>query len=368
MKGNEAIAEAAIRGGCKFFFGYPITPQNEIPEYMSRRLPEVGGVYLQAESEVAAINMVYGAAAAGARVMTSSSSPGISLKQEGLSYIAACELPCVVVNMMRGGPGLGGIQPSQSDYFQATKGGGHGDYRLIVFGPASVQEAADITAEAFSIADYYRNPVMILGDGALGQMMEPVEFRPVEERELSPKTWAVTGSRGRRPNIITSLELEPALLEKLNLRLAAKYEKIGRELVRFDTYRLEDAHWAIVAYGMMARVARAAVDKARARGIKAGLFRPISLFPFPSTPLAKVAEQVRGFLAVEMSMGQMVEDVKLAVLGRRPVHFYGRAGGIVPTAQEILQALEGLVRDRNKASREGGDAGAEGFRTTGSSN
>ncbi|HHV62170.1 MAG TPA: 3-methyl-2-oxobutanoate dehydrogenase subunit VorB [Firmicutes bacterium] len=373
MKGNEAIAEAAIRGGCRFFFGYPITPQNEIPEYMSRRLPEVGGVYLQAESEVAAINMVYGAAAAGARVMTSSSSPGISLKQEGLSYIAACELPCVVVNMMRGGPGLGGIQPSQSDYFQATKGGGHGDYHLIVFGPASVQEAADITCEAFSIADYYRNPVMILGDGALGQMMEPVEFRPVEEPELPPKTWATTGARGRRPNIITSLELEPALLEELNRRLAAKYEKIKRELVRFDTYKLEDAHWAIVAYGMMARVARAAVDKARARGIRAGLFRPISLFPFPYDSLARVAEQVRAFLTVEMSMGQMVEDVKLAVLGKRPVHFYGRTGGVVPTAQEILQALERIIQNEapqnaNGAWQKEGDAGAEGFWATGGFN
>lgn len=339
MKGNEAVGEAAIRAGCRFFFGYPITPQNEIPEYMARRLPEVGGVYLQAESEVAASNMVYGASAAGARVMTSSSSPGISLKQEGISYIAACELPCVIVNMMRGGPGLGGIQPSQSDYFQATKGGGHGDYRLIVLAPSTVQELYDLTMEAFDLADIYRNPVMILGDGLLGQMMEPVVLRDPRPVTVSSKGWATTGARGRKPNIINSLELDPAKLELHNLHLKEKYERIRRELVRFETYLTADAEIVLVAYGTSARVARAAVDMARGRGIRAGLLRPVTLFPFPEKPIEELSKAVKAFCVVEMSMGQMLEDVRLAVGGRRPVYFHGRMGGMVPAPADILNLI-----------------------------
>lgn len=338
MKGNEAVGEAAIRAGCRLYFGYPITPQSELPQYLARRLPEVGGVFLQAESEIAAINMVYGAAGAGARVMTSSSSPGISLKQEGLSYIAGAELPCVVVNIVRGGPGLGGIQPAQSDYFQATKGGGHGDYRLIVLAPASVQEMVDLTILAFDLADQYRNPVMILGDGILGQMMEPVEFKKIQPR-VFPKPWATTGRKGRGKNVINSLRLDPAKLEKHNLWLAEKYRTIAANETRYDTYCLEDAQLVVVAFGTTARVARSAVDMAREDGIAAGLFRPVTLFPFPTTALAQVAERVGMLLTVEMSTGQMVEDVRLAVNGKVPVHFYGRTGGIVPTPQEVYEQI-----------------------------
>lgn len=343
MKGNEAIAEAAIRGGCRYFFGYPITPQNEIPEYMARRLPEVGGVFLQAESEIAAINMVYGAAGAGGRVMTSSSSPGISLKQEGISYIAAAELPCVIVNMVRGGPGLGGIQPAQSDYFQATKGGGHGDYHLIVFGPATVQEAVNIMTGAFDLAEKYRNPVMLLGDGVLGQMMEPVEFPEYTGPVVRDKSWVTDGAAGRPPRLINTLYLDPEQLERRNYELQAKYDLIKRNEVRFEEYLTEDADLVMVAYGTTARICKTVVDRARQDGLKLGLFRPISLWPFPYEPLKKVGSRVKGLLAVEMSMGQMVEDVRLAAGCVTEVGFYGRAGGMIPTPGAILEKAREML-------------------------
>lgn len=347
MKGNEAIGEAAIQAGCRYFFGYPITPQNEVPEYMSRRLPEVGGVFLQAESEVAAINMVYGAAGTGARVMTSSSSPGISLKQEGISYIAGSELPCLIVNIVRGGPGLGGIQPAQSDYFQATKGGGHGDYHLFVFAPASVQEMVDLIMESFDIADYYRNPVMVMGDGTLGQMMEPVEFKALKKRELPPKDWATTGCAGRKPNIINSLSLVAENLEKLNWRLQEKYEHMKEHEQRWELFQTEDAELVLVAYGTTARIAKSVVTKLREQGIKAGLVRPITLFPFPEKAFALLPDTVKAFLAVEMSAGQMIEDVRLATGGKAPVHFCGRTGGVIPTPAEITKiALEIMGGER----------------------
>lgn len=344
MKGNEALAEAAIRGGCKYFFGYPITPQNEVPEYMSRRLPEVGGTFIQAESEVSAINMVYGAAGAGARVMTSSSSPGISLKQEGISYIAGAELPCVIVNMVRGGPGLGSIGPAQSDYFQATKGGGHGDYRLIVLAPASVQEMVDLTIDAFEIADRYRNPVMILGDGILGQMMEPVEFKTDEIKEAPFKEWATTGAKNREHNIINSLYIVAEELEKVNNRLQAKYAEAKAKETRYETYFTEDADVILTAYGTTARICKAVVDQARQDGIKAGLIRPITLWPFPDEPYQKAAKNASMFLTVEMSTGQMVEDVRLAVNGQKPVHFLGHTGGIVPTKAEIYAEIKKIMK------------------------
>jgi len=342
MKGNEAVAEAAIRAGCRFFFGYPITPQNELPEYMSRRLPEVGGVFLQAESELAAINMVYGAAGAGARVMTSSSSPGISLKQEGLSYMAGSELPCVVVNMVRGGPGLGGIQPAQSDYFQATKGGGHGDYQVVVFGPESIQEMVDVMFDAFRIADKYRNPVMILGDGILGQMMEPVQF-PEAEAEVPPKPWATTGRKDRAPNIINSLYLQPERLEEHNLKIQKKYARIQEREVRCEEVDTADAEIIVVAYGTTSRIVRTAMEHARADGLKVGLLRPVTLWPFPAASVAGLCRTAGAFLAVEMSTGQMVEDVRLAVEGRVPVHFHGRTGGVIPTPQEVVDRLQAIA-------------------------
>ena len=337
MKGNEAIGEAAIQAGCRYFFGYPITPQNEVPEYMSRRLPEVGGVFLQAESEVAAINMVYGAAGAGARGMTSSSSPGISLKQEGISYIAGSELPCLIINIIRGGPGLGGIQPAQSDYFQATKGGGHGDYNLFVFAPASIQEMVDLIMESFDIADYYRNPVMILGDGTLGQMMEPVEFKAPKKRDLPPKDWATTGCVGREPNVINSLSLVAENLERHNWRLQEKYKHMKENEQRWELYKTEDAELVMVAYGTTARIVKSVVNKLREQGIKAGLLRPITIFPYPVKAFALLPETVKAFLTVEMSAGQMVEDVRLAVNGKNPVHFCGRTGGVIPTPAEITK-------------------------------
>lgn len=345
-KGNEAIAEAAIKAGCRFFFGYPITPQNEIPEYMSLRLPQVGGCFLQAESEVAAINMVYGAAGSGARVMTSSSSPGISLKQEGITYIAGAELPCVIVNIVRGGPGLGGIQPAQSDYFQACKGGGHGDYRLVVLAPSTVQEAVDLVQEAFDIADQYRNPVMIMGDGMIGQMMEPVEFTDVKKRILPEKDWATVGTRGKRgQNVINSLFIDPAECEKHNLKLGKKYEEILKNETRVETYNLEGAEIVLVAYGTTSRIARNAINSLAKDGIKAGLIRPITLWPFPEKAIADAAKMadVKAFLTVEMSMGQMVEDVRLAVEGRKPVHFYGRTGGMVPTPAAIVEQAKMIL-------------------------
>jgi len=346
MKGNEALAEAAIRAGCQAYFGYPITPQSEILEYLTDEGRKRGMIVLQAESEVASINMVYGAAGAGARVMTSSSSPGISLMQEGLSYIACAELPCLVVNVNRGGPGLGTIQPAQGDYFQATKGGGHGDYHLIVLAPSSVQEMADFVYDAFDLADRYRNPVMILADGALGQMMEKVEFPEYNPAEhIPPKPWATTGKPSTRErNIITSLHIQPEKMEQINLHLQEKYRTITQKEVRFETVHAEDAEYLLVAYGLVARIAHRAVELARAEGIRVGLLRPITLYPYPAAPLRALADQVEGILVVEMNAGQMVEDVRLSVEGRVPVSFYGRMGGIIPTPDEVVEKLKKVVR------------------------
>jgi 2-oxoglutarate/2-oxoacid ferredoxin oxidoreductase subunit alpha len=346
MKGNEAIGEAAVVAGCRHYFGYPITPQTEITEYMSRRMPQVDGVFLQAESEVAAINMVYGAAGAGARVMTSSSSPGFSLKQEGISYIAGAELPCVIVDMQRGGPGLGSIQPAQGDYFQATKGGGHGDYHNIVLAPNSVQELVDMTILAFDLADQYRNPVMILGDGAMGQMMEPVEFKATTAKAVG-KPWAATGMKGRKEtNIINSLYLLPEKLEDHNRHLQSKYTLISENEVRYEALYLDDAELVLVAYGITARIARSAMERARAEGMKVGMMRPISVWPFPSQPLEKAADSatVKAFLTVELSAGQMVEDVKLAVGRTKPVYFYGRTGGMMPSPTEIYNEIVKILQ------------------------
>lgn len=345
MKGNEVIGAAAIKAGCKFFFGYPITPQSELPEYMSRELPKAGGVFLQAESEVAAINMVYGAAGAGARVMTSSSSPGISLKMEGISYIAGAELPCLIVNIVRGGPGLGGIQPAQSDYFQATKGGGHGDYRLVVLAPNSIQEMSDLVMEGFDIADRYRNPVMILGDGMLGQMMEAVEFKEIKRQELPPKDWATIGTKrkdGKR-RLINSLYIQPEDLENHNLRLQMKYEKIKDNETRFESLDVENADIILTAYGTTARIASNAIRALRKEGIKAGVIRPITLWPFPYEVFERAATSVKAILTIEMSTGQMVEDVKLGVKGKIPVYFYGRTGGMLPDPAEIVAKVKKIL-------------------------
>jgi len=341
MKGNEALAEAAIRAGCRHFFGYPITPQTEVSAYMAKKMPKIGGVFLQAESEVAAINMVYGAGGAGVRVMTSSSSPGISLKQEGISYIAGADVPCVIVNIVRGGPGLGGIQPAQSDYFQATKGGGHGDYHLVVLAPSSIQEMVDLTSDAFDIADNYRCPVMIMGDGMLGQMMEPVEFKDTEVTELPEKPWATTGTgMKRKKNIINSLFLEAAELEKLVLERQERYAQIAKNEVRYEEIDTKDADVILVAYGTTSRIAKTAMAKAKAQGLKVGIIRPITLWPFPFEAFDKALDgKNKKFLCVEMSTGQMVEDVKLAVGDKAEVHFFGRTGGIVPTPNEILNKI-----------------------------
>lgn len=354
MKGNEALAEAAIRAGCQAYFGYPITPQSEILEYLTDEGRERGMIVLQAESEVASINMVYGAAGAGARVMTSSSSPGVSLMQEGLSYIACAELPCLVVNVNRGGPGLGTIQPSQGDYFQSVKGGGHGDYRLIVLAPASVQEMASFVYDAFDLADTYRNPVLILADGALGQMMEKVEFPRYDPKEhVPPKPWATTGkSPDRAQNIITSLHIQPEKMEAINLHLQEKYRTIEKNEVRFELVHAEDAEYLIVAYGLVARIAHRAVELARERGVRAGLVRPITLFPFPYDEIRSRAALVNGMLVVEMNAGQMVEDVRLGVEGRCPVRFHGRMGGIIPSPEEVVAALEKLVVETDTATME----------------
>jgi 2-oxoglutarate ferredoxin oxidoreductase subunit alpha len=344
MKGNEAIGEAAIRAGARAYFCYPITPQTEVAEYLAKRMPEVGGVFLQGESELAVSNMLFGAAGAGARVFTSSSSPGISLMQEALSYIAGAQLPVVVVNIVRGGPGLGGILPAQSDYFQAVKGGGHGDYRLLVLSPASVQEAVDLTMKAFTLADRYRNPVMILGDGMIGQMMEPVEFHPLEEENLPPKDWATTGAKGRPPNIVKSLYLDPLALEENNRRLQRKYEEMKRKEVRFERWQCAPGLRALlVAHGTMARICKTAIDQLRVGGVEVGLFRPISLFPFPEAAIRKAAGEAELVLTVEMSMGQMVEDVERAVAGASPVHFFGRAGGVVPSPEEVAGEVRRLL-------------------------
>ena len=348
MKGNEAIAEAAIQAGCRFFYGYPITPQNEIPEYMARRMPKVDGVFLQAESEVSAINMVYGTAGTGRRVMTSSSSPGISLKQEGISYLIGAELPCVIVNIARGGPGLGSIQPAQSDYFQSTRGGGHGDYRMVVYAPDSVQEAVDLTQKAFDVADRYRNPALILGDGVIGQMMEPVVMPDYHEPEdLPAKDWAAVGWDGTRQRaVLNSLYMDPKQLERHNLHLKAKYDQMERDELLYDSHMLEDAQIVLVAYGTSARIALAAAKRARQQGVKAGMIRPITVWPFPYQAIAEAAKTAEAFMAVEMSTGQLVEDVRLAVGGARPVEHFGRTGGVVPsvreTAERIVALKEGL--------------------------
>ncbi|MCP4540003.1 MAG: 3-methyl-2-oxobutanoate dehydrogenase subunit VorB [Chloroflexi bacterium] len=344
LEGNAAIAEAAIRAGVEAFYGYPITPQTEVLEHFSERLPEEGRVFLQAESEIASINMVYGAASAGVRVMTSSSSPGISLMQEGISYIACSEVPAVVANIMRGGPGLGNVQPAQGDYFQAVKGAGHGDFHMIVLAPANVQEAIDHMVLAFDLADKYRTLVMVVADGAIGQMMEPAELppmRPVRKPKDRP-SWALTGAKGRPPNIVNSLYLGAENLEAVNLRLQAKLKKIAANEVRWKEYETEDADLLLVAFGTVGRVCQSVVREAREKGIKVGLLRPVTLWPYPSAPLAKLAEQVRGMLVVEMNAGQMLEDVRLSVEGRCPIEFYGRMGGPIPLPDEILPELEKL--------------------------
>ncbi|MEW6368090.1 MAG: 3-methyl-2-oxobutanoate dehydrogenase subunit VorB [Acidobacteriota bacterium] len=352
MKGCEAIGEAAVQAGCKLFFGYPITPQNEIPEYMSHRLPQVGGTFVQAESEVAASNMLYGAAGSGERVFTSSSSPGISLMAEAISYMAGSELPAVIVNIMRAGPGLGGILPSQGDYFQATKGGGHGDYRVLVLAPWSVQEAADLVQDAFDLADYYRNPVMILGDGLIGQMMEPVEFKQGRQpcKVLSPKTWAATGCSGDRPtNIVNSLFLDPEVLERHNRKLQAKYDTMIRDEIRCAGYGLDQPYDVLlVAYGTVARVCSTAMEDLHREGIGVGLMRPVSLFPFPYAAVRAAAEKARAVLVVELSCGQMIEDVRLALEGTRPLHFYGRQGGMLASPEDVAGKVRELMRGVTK--------------------
>ena len=342
MKGNEAIAEAALRAGCRHYFGYPITPQTELAAYMAKRMPKIGGVFLQAESEISAINMVYGVSSTGKRVMTSSSSPGVSLKQEGISYIAGADLPALIVNVQRGGPGLGGIQPSQSDYFQATKGGGHGDYHLIVLTPASVQEMADLTALAFDLADKYRMPSMLLADGTLGQMMEPVEL-PEEDPHLIEKPWAVTGTKmERKHNIINSLYLVPEVLEKSNEDRFERYKKIEEEEVRYEEYLMDDAEYCLVAFGIAARVAKNAVVALREQGIKAGLIRPITVWPFPKKVIREAADKVKAFISVELSMGQMIEDVKLASECRKPVYLCSRSGGMIPEPEQIIELVKNV--------------------------
>ena len=339
MKGNEAIAQAAISAGCRHFFGYPITPQTEVAAYMSKMMPKVGGVYLQGESEVASINMVLGAAAAGVRVMTSTSSPGISLMSEGISYIAGSDVPCVIVNVQRGGPGLGGIQPSQSDYFQATRSAGHGDFHLIVFAPSTIQETVDLVAKAFDIGDKYRMPVMILSDGMLGQMMEPVVL-PEESNTAQDKPWAACGHQNKRKhNVINSLYIEPSTLENLVRERFERYKKIQATEQMAEEYLVDDADIVIVAYGASSRVSRSAVDMARKNGIKAGLIRPITLWPYPVDTIKKATSTAKVFLSVEMSMGQMVDDVRLAVNGKVPVEFYGRTGGIIPTPKEVYDKI-----------------------------
>ncbi|ADU25820.1 3-methyl-2-oxobutanoate dehydrogenase subunit VorB [Ethanoligenens harbinense] len=344
MKGNEALAQAAIGAGCRHFFGYPITPQTEVSAYMAKRMPKIGGTYLQAESEVAAINMVYGAACAGVRAMTSSSSPGISLKSEGISYIAACDLPCLIVNVQRGGPGLGGIQPSQSDYWQATRAAGHGDFHLLVFAPDSVQEMVDHVFMAFDRSDHYRVPAMILSDGMLGQMMEPVLVQEPQKADLPPKTWATNGHGGKRPhNIINSLYLQPEELEELNFERFKKYDTIIANEQRSERFHIEDADLVVTAFGASARVAKSAVMAARAKGLNVGLLRPITLWPFPTDAFAEAAKTAKAFLSVEMNMGQMADDVRLAISCSRPVHFYGRTGGVIPTPAQVLAEIERIL-------------------------
>ncbi len=344
MKGNEVIAEAALRAGCKHYFGYPITPQTEIAHYMAKKMPEVGGTFVQAESEIAAINMVYGAASAGVRVMTSSSSPGISLKQEGISYAAGAELPAVIVNIVRCGPGLGGILPAQCDYFQAVKGGGHGDYKMVVLAPSSIQELYELTVEAFNISDKYRQLTMIMGDGVLGQMMEAVEFKDQENIVKVDKPWATTGTGLKREhNTIQSIYIQPEVLEDHNKKLQAKYKVIEENEVRVESYNCENADIIVTAFGTTARIVNNVIKMARKEGINVGLIRPITLWPFPVKEFEKYAEVPKAFLSVELNAGQMVEDVRLAVNGKKPVYFYGRMGGMIPTQQEILDQIKQIL-------------------------
>lgn len=339
MKGNEAIAEAAILAGCRHYFGYPITPQTEIAAYMAKKMPKIGGCFLQAESEVAAINMVYGVASTGKRVMTSSSSPGISLKAEGLSYLAGSDLPCLVVNVQRGGPGLGGIQPSQSDYFQATKGCGHGDYRMIVLAPSSVQEMASLTIKGFDLAEKYRMTSMILADGTMGQMMEPVSLEEVVVADYD-KSWAVTGTKGeRKKNIINSLSLIPEELEQLNFARYDRYAKIEENEVMYEEYMMDDAEICVVAFGIAARVAKNAIVKAREEGIKVGMIRPITLWPFPKKVFEEAADKVKSFISVELSMGQMIEDIRLYTHSKKPVTLCNRVGGMIPSSEQVLESI-----------------------------
>lgn len=344
MKGNEAIALAAIKAGCRYYFGYPITPQTELLEYMASELPKVGGVFIQAESEVAAINMVYGAAAAGGRVMTTTSSPGYALMQEGISYIAAAETPCVIVNISRGGPGLGNIQPAQSDYFQNTRGGGGGDYRLLIFAPANLQETVDLVQESFALAQKYRMVVLISADGMLGQMMEPVEIKEMNPPEEEEKEWALTATEGKRPpRAIYSLYLDPVELEKVNERLQANYAKVSKLEERYELFQIEDAQLVIVAYGSVSRIVKSAISLLASEGIKVGLIRPISLWPFPKKAFKQIPDTAMGLLTVELSQGQMVDDVKIAAKGALPVYFYGRSGGMIPSPQEIADEVKRII-------------------------
>lgn len=346
MKGNEAIGEAAIRANCKAFFGYPITPQTEVAAYMAKKMPKIGGTFIQAESEVSAINMVYGAAGTGVRCMTSSSSPGISLKAEGISYIAGAELPCVIINIVRGGPGLGSIQPAQSDYFQATKGGAHGDFNMPVFAPASIQEMVDLIQDAFDVADIYRTPCMVMGDGMLGQMMEPVEFKERATRELPEKTWAANGLGSRKEhNVINSLYLEPQDLEQHNIHLQEKYASIKKNEVKYESFNCDSkCDLMLVAYGTTSRICKNVIKMAEVQGIKLGLIRPITLWPFPVEAFEKTVDITKyGYVSVEMSCGQMVEDVRLAVNGRKSVYFYGRSGGMVPDPRDIVNKVKAIV-------------------------
>ncbi len=344
MKGNEALAEAALQAGCHHFFGYPITPQTEVAAYMSKRMPKVGGTYLQAESEVAAINMVYGAASAGVRAMTSASSPGISLKSEGISYLAGCDLPCLIVNVQRGGPGLGGIQPSQADYWQATRAPGHGDLHILVFAPSSIQEMVDMVFEAFELADTYRMPAMLFADGMLGQMMEPISFPEKQVKPFDKFSWAACGHQGKRKhNVINSLYLKPDELEQTVLERFKRYEIVKEKHTQWEEYLLEDAEYVVVAYGATSRIVRSAINTAREQGIKVGLIRPKTIWPYPTEAISKAADTAKAFLCVEMSMGQMLDDVRLAVNGKAPVAFFGHTGGIVPTPNEVLDEIRKLA-------------------------
>jgi len=346
MKGAEVIGASAIKAGCKYFFGYPITPQNEVPEYMARELPKIGGTFVQAESEVAAINMVYGAAGTGNRVFTSSSSPGIALKQEGITYLAGAELPCVISSISRSGPGLGGILPSQADYFQATRGGGNGDYRTIVYAPTNLQEMSDLMQKSFYIADKYRNPVMLLADGTLAQMMEPVEIKDLDFPTIDHSSWAANGNKaGRDPHVVSSVHLLADDLERENLKNKAKYNKIEEEEVMYETFEIEDAEIVIVSYGSAARVVRNAVENLRAEGVKVGILRPITLWPFPYKAFDELTKSTKVLLAAELSQGQMIDDVKIASNGRWPVDFYGRSGGNVFATEEIENKVKEMLKE-----------------------